>query len=139
MTENQLETLCLNWLSEVGWEVAHGPDLAPDSISPERADYRQVLLLADLEAAIYRINPHLPHIAVEQVLAVVCKPESLDVVVSNRAFHRLLLNGVPVEYKRDEKLVYDRAFLVDFGDLNANQFRAINSPLKAINSSAGQT
>tara|TARA_R110002124_G_scaffold45866_5_gene138259 strand:- start:971 stop:4129 length:3159 start_codon:yes stop_codon:yes gene_type:complete len=126
MTENQLETLCLNWLSEVGWEVAHGPDLAPDSISPERADYRQVLLLADLEAAIYRINPHLPHIAVEQVLAVVCKPESLDVVVSNRAFHRLLLNGVPVEYKRDEKLVYDRAFLVDFGDLNANQFRAIN-------------
>ena len=59
-------------------------------------------------------------------MAVVRKPESLDVVVSNRAFHRLLLDGVPVEYKRDDKVVHDQAFLVDFGDLSANRFRAIN-------------
>ena len=31
------------------------------------------------------INPHLPDTAIEQALAVVSKPESLDVVVSNRA------------------------------------------------------
>ena len=95
--------------------------------------YRQVLLLADLEAAIHRINPHLPQSAVEQAVAVVRKPESLDVVISNRAFHRLLLDGVPVEYKlprandkEHDKVVHDQAFLVDFGDLTANRFRAIN-------------
>lgn len=126
MTEDQLEQHCLEWFAEGGWEIAHGPDLAPDGIAPERADHRQVLLLADLEAAIRRINPHLPESAVEQAVAVVRKPESLDVVISNRAFHRLLLDGVPVEYKRDEKVVHDQAFLVDFSDLTVNRFRAIN-------------
>ena len=126
MTEDQLEQQCLEWFAEGGWEIAHGPDLAPDGDTPERADYRQVLLLADLEAAIRRINPHLPQNAIEQAVAVVRKPESLDVVISNRAFHRLLLDGVPVEYKRDDKVVHDQAFLVEFGDLTANRFRAIN-------------
>ncbi|WP_323753268.1 type I restriction endonuclease subunit R [Marinobacter sp.] len=126
MTEDQLEQQCLEWFAEGGWEIAHGPDLAPEGEAPERADYRQVLLLADLEAAIHRINPHLPQSAVEQAVAVVRKPESLDVVISNRAFHRLLLDGVPVEYKRDDKVIHDQAFLVDFGDLTANRFRAIN-------------
>ncbi|WP_417667127.1 type I restriction endonuclease subunit R [Pseudidiomarina sp.] len=126
MTEDQLEQHCLEWFAEGGWETAHGPDLAPDGIAPERADHRQVLLLADLEAAIRRINSHLPESAVEQAVAVVRKPESLDVVISNRAFHRLLLDGVPVEYKRDEKVVHDQAFLVDFSDLTVNRFRTIN-------------
>jgi len=126
MTEDQLEQQCLAWFAEGGWDIGHGPDLAPDGPSPERADYRQVLLLADLEAALRRINPHLPDSAIEQTVAVVRKPESLDVVISNRAFHRLLLDGVPVEYKRDDKVIHDHAFLIDFGDLSANRFRAIN-------------
>ncbi|TDN97296.1 type I restriction endonuclease subunit R [Halomonas ventosae] len=126
MTEDQLERLCLEWFAEGGWEIAHGPDIAPAALTPERADYRQVLLIGDLEAAIRRLNPHLPDDAVEQALAVVRKPESLDVVVSNRAFHRLLLDGVPVEYKRDDEIVHDRALLVDFAELSANHFRAVN-------------
>ena len=126
MTEDQLEQLCLQWFAEGGWEVAHGPDLAPDGPAPERADYRQVLLLGDLEAAIRRINPHLPESAFEQAVARVGKPESLDPVVSNRAFHRLLLDGVPVEYKCDDERVHDHAFLIDFTHLEANRFRVIN-------------
>ena len=81
MTEDQLEQQCLEWFAEGGWEIAHGPDLAPDGPSPERADYRQVLLLADLEAAIRHINPHLPQSTVEQAVDVVRKPQSLDVVI----------------------------------------------------------
>lgn len=126
MTEDQLEHQCLEWFAEGGWEIAHGPDIAHDGITPERSDYRQVLLLADLEASITRINPHLPASVMEQVIAIVSKPESLDTVVSNRAFHRLLLDGVPVEYKQDDKIVHDHAFLIDFSDISANRFRAIN-------------
>lgn len=126
MTEDQLEQQCLDWFAEVGWEISHGPDIAHDGIAPERSDYRQVLLLADLEAAITRINPHLPASVMEQVVAIVSKPESLDTVVSNRAFHRLLLDGVPVEYKRDDEIVHDNALLIDFSDISANRFRAIN-------------
>ncbi|WP_422677915.1 type I restriction endonuclease subunit R [Bisbaumannia pacifica] len=126
MSENQLEQLCLGWFADNGWEIAHGPDIAPDGDAPERQDYRQVLLLGDLEAAVRRLNPQLPESAVEQVLARVAKPESLDLVVSNRAFHRLLLEGVPVTYKCDEREVHDHAFLIDFAHIDANRFRAIN-------------
>lgn len=126
MNEDQLEQLCLEWFSDNGWEIGYGPDIAHDGPTPERKDYRQVLLLADLETAISRINPHIPAATVEQVVAMVSKPESLDLTVSNRAFHRLLLEGVPVEYKRDDEVVHDRAFLIDFEHLAANRFRAIN-------------
>ncbi|MDX1749825.1 MAG: hypothetical protein R3271_05845 [Methylophaga sp.] len=94
MTEDQLEQLCLTWFAETGWETGHGPNIAFDGVSPERKDYQQVLLLADLEAAIRRINPHLPDPAVEQAIAIVSKPQSLDVVISNRGFHRMLLESV---------------------------------------------
>ncbi len=126
MTEDQLEQQCLEWFADSGWEVEYGPDLAPDGSRPERADYRQVLLLADLEAAIRRINPHLPESAVEQAVTLLRQPESLDVVVNNRALHRLLLEGVPVEFKRDDQVVHDHALLLDFDSAAANRFRAIN-------------
>ncbi len=126
MTEDQLEQQCLEWFAEGGWEIVHGADIAPDGPTPERSNYRQVVLLADLEAAVRRINPHLPDAAVEQAVAIVSKPESLDTVISNRGFHRLLLDGVPVTYKRDDEVVHDHAFVIDFTDLQANRFRAIN-------------
>lgn len=126
MNENTLELNCLAWFEQVGWEVANGADIAPDGMTLERTNYEQVILFSDLEGAVSRINPHLPSFVMEQVIAIVSKPESLDTVVSNRAFHRLLLDGVPVEYKRDDEIVHDHAFLIDFSDISANRFRAIN-------------
>ena len=126
MTEDQLEQQCLEWFAEGGWEIVHGADIAPDGLAPERSNYRQVVLLADLEAAVRRINPHLPDAVIEQAVAIVSKPESLDTVISNRGFHRLLLDGVPVVYKRDDEVIHDHAFVIDFNDLQANRFRAIN-------------
>lgn len=125
MNEDQLEQLCLEWFSDNGWEVAYGPDISHDGLYPERKDYRQILLLSDLEASIRRINPHLPESAVEQAVALVSKPDSLDLIVSNRDFHRLLLEGVPVEYKQDDSVVHDYALLIDFESMQQNRFRCI--------------
>ncbi|KAA8980825.1 type I restriction endonuclease subunit R [Halospina sp. K52047b] len=126
MNEEQLENQCLDWFREKGWEVAHGPDIAPDGDSPEREDYRQVALKSQLRDAVSRINPHLPEDCIEQVVGQALKPESPDPIVSNRAFHRLLLEGVPVEYKRNDETVYDRAFLIDFEDVIQNRFLVVN-------------
>ena len=54
------------------------------------------------------------------------KPESLDLVTNNRAFHRMLLEGVPVTYKKQDDWVHDHAFLVDFNHVHQNRFVAIN-------------
>ncbi|TRX03023.1 type I restriction endonuclease subunit R [Candidatus Methylobacter oryzae] len=126
MNEEQLEKLCLEWFRDIGWETVYGPDIAPDSDNPMRSDYREVLLEAELEAAFTRINPHLPAGCFEQVLAKLNKPGSLDLLTNNRAFHRFLLQGIPVEFKRDDGPVYDHAFLLDFDKVGQNRFLAVN-------------
>ena len=44
LTEADVEAAALDWLSGLGWRVAHGPDSAPDTANPERSDYGQVAL-----------------------------------------------------------------------------------------------
>lgn len=126
MNETQLENLCLDWFSENGWQVVHGIDIAPDSSNPLRKDYKQILIEADLQAAFERLNPHLPASCFEQVWQKLSKPESLDLVTNNRAFHRMLLEGVPVTYKKQDDWVHDHAFLLDFNHVHQNRFVAIN-------------
>ena len=126
MNETQLENLCLDWFAENGWEVVHGVDIAPDSSNPLRKDYKQVLIESDLQTAFERLNPHLPVSCFEQVLQKLTKPESLDLITNNRAFHHMLLEGVPVSYKKEDDWVNDHAFLVDFNHVYQNRFVAIN-------------
>lgn len=126
MNETQLENLCLDWFAENGWEVVHGIDIAPDSSNPLRNDYKQIVLEADVQAAFERLNPHLPASCFDQVLLKLSKPESLDLVTNNRAFHRMLLEGVPVTYKKQDDWVHDHAFLVDFNHVHQNRFVAVN-------------
>ena len=126
MNETQLENLCLDWFTENGWEVVHGIDIAPESSNPLRKDYKQVLIEADLQTAFERLNPHLPVSCFEQVLLKLSKPESLDLITNNRAFHRMLLEGVPVTYKKQDDWVHDHAFLLDFNHVQQNRFVAVN-------------
>jgi len=44
MTESAVEQAALAWLSELGWQVKHGPDIAPDGLLAERRDFGQVVL-----------------------------------------------------------------------------------------------
>ncbi|UIP94536.1 type I restriction endonuclease subunit R [Acinetobacter johnsonii] len=126
MNETQLENLCLDWFAENGWEVVHGIDIAPESSNPLRKDYKQILIEADLQDAFERLNPHLPASCFEQVLQKLNQPESLDLITNNRAFHRMLLEGVPVTYKKQDDWVHDHAFLVDFNHMQQNRFVAVN-------------
>ena len=131
MNEEQLEHLCLDWFQEGGWDVLHGPDIAPDGDNRLRNDYTQVVLDSQLRAAFETINKHLPAVQIEhcyeQFKAIVLKPESLDLITNNRAFHQLLLEGVPVEYKKDDgEPIADHAFIIDFDNLNNNTFSVVN-------------
>ena len=39
ITEADVEQVALDWLSGLGWQVTHGPDIAPDASNAERDDY----------------------------------------------------------------------------------------------------
>lgn len=130
MNEEQLENLCLDWFRETGWEVVHGPDIAPDGDNPARGNYSDVLLTDQLTSVFPAINKHIPSEAtstcLEQVLAKLKQAESLDLITNNRAFHRLLLSGIPVDFKDGDKPVHDHAFLIDFENIAVNRFQAVN-------------
>ncbi|MBN1905757.1 MAG: type I restriction endonuclease subunit R [Deltaproteobacteria bacterium] len=126
MNENELEIQCLEWFRDIGWDTLYGPDIAPDGTNPMRTDYSQVILVDELRKAFNKINPHLPESCFEQVLSRLTKPETLDLATNNRVFHRFLIDGVPVEYKKDDNTEKDRAFLIDLSKTSRNSFYAIN-------------
>ena len=126
MNEDQLEQLSLEWFRDTGWETLHGPDIAHDGETPMRHSYGEVLLKVELEAAFNRINPHLPVSCFEQVWTALVKPQSPDMLTNNRAFHRLLISGIPVEYKKDDRQIHDHAFIIDFDRVDQNRFQAVN-------------
>jgi type I restriction enzyme, R subunit len=126
MTEDQLEQESLSWLAEVGYSVHSGPDIAHDGTTPQRASYRQVVLPFRLREAIQRLNPNIPTAAREDALQRVLDLGIPALLSSNRAFHKLLVGGVPVQYQKDGQTVGDFARLVDWANHGRNEFWAVN-------------
>lgn len=126
MTEDQLEQEALGWLAESGYQVLYGPDLAPDGATPERADYRQVVLVDRLRDAIARLNPGIPNVAREDALKQVLDLGIPAQLAANQQFHKLLVNGVPVQYQKAGETLGDLVRLVDFAHVAANEWLAIN-------------
>ncbi|HUX82057.1 MAG TPA: type I restriction endonuclease subunit R [Halothiobacillus sp.] len=126
MTEDQLEQEALSWLTDVGYQFVHGPDIAPDGTNPERADYRQVVLIERLRAAIDRLNPGIPLVARHDALQQVLDLGIPALLSANRHFHKLLVTGVPVQYQREGDTIGDFVRLIDWTTPSNNEWLAIN-------------
>lgn len=126
LSEDDLEQQCLQWFAEQGWDVLHGPDIAPDGDNPLRASFHDVFLRPVMLEQLQTINPHLPVSVLEEVILRIAHAHSPDLVVSNKVFHHLLLNGVPVEYKHEDKVIHDNALLMDFNHPDNNRFMVVN-------------
>ncbi|MBG0875056.1 type I restriction endonuclease subunit R [Burkholderia sp. 9777_1386] len=126
LNEQQLEELCLGWFQETGWRFAHGPDIAPDSSAPERTDYRQVVLRERLMTALARINPHIAPVALEQAAHALQSVSEPQMVVRNRNVHRLLLNGLLVEFAQGDEKKTDLVHFIDFAHPSNNDFLVVN-------------
>ena len=126
MTEDQLEQEALSWLTDVGYSHVYGPEIAVDGNRPERSNYTQVVLVERLRNAISRLNPFIPLLAREDALQQVLNLDTPVLLAANRQFHRLLVNGVQVEYQKDGETRGDFVRLIDFVDVVANEWLAIN-------------
>jgi type I restriction enzyme R subunit len=126
MTEDQLEREALEWLAELGYTHLYGPDIAHDGDNPERESYRDVLLTMRLRASIARLNPQVPLVAREDALRQVLELGVPVQLSANRLFHRLLVSGVPVQYQKDGETRGDFVRLIDWVDVRANEWLAVN-------------
>lgn len=130
ITEDQLEQLCLDWFIGEGYLYKNGYDIAPDGDTPERDDYHQVVLKKRLLNQLEILNPELPEETLNQVVNTVSTPETPVLIKNNRAFHKLLIEGVPVEYTVIEDgqptPKHTHARLMDFTNSDNNEFLVVN-------------
>jgi len=59
--EPLVEDAALTWFDELGYAVAHRPQLAPGEPSAERDSFGEVVLVGRLREAIRRLNPVMPN------------------------------------------------------------------------------
>lgn len=129
ISEDAVEQAMLEWLAGLGWATAHGPDISPPDArtpGPERASYREVVLAGRLRDAIARLNPHVPLGARDDALRRVLSPNVPGLVNANRQLHRWMVDGVPVEFQKDGETRGDRVRLLNFADVAANDWLAVN-------------
>ncbi len=127
ITEADVERAALDWLSGLGWAVAHGPAIAPETPNAERRDYGQVVLERRLRDALGDLNPGLPASALDDAFRKLTRPEGSTLEARNRAFHRMLVEGVTVEHRTDGGTIRGaQVKVIDFDDPANNDWLAVN-------------
>jgi type I restriction enzyme R subunit len=136
VSEALVEEAALSWFKELDYFVHTGQDVSPNGEMQLRDSYEDVVLTSRLLAAIRRINDHLPEDVIEEVLRAVTRPPEATLEQNNRWFHRLLTDGIEVEYRTaDGEVRGDRAWLVDFDDVTRNDYLVVRQlTVKAGNS-----
>ncbi len=125
--ESEVEAVALEWFEGLGYQVLHGPDIAPGEPRAERATYADVVLAGRLRDAIARLNPGVAREAREEALRKVLRPDSPSLLLGNRRFHRMLVDGVEVEVAgRDGRIRGERIQLVDFEEPDRNDWLVVN-------------
>lgn len=126
ITEDQLEQVTIGWFKELGYAYVFAPELAPDGSSPERHDFRQVILTGRLRAALTRLNPGVPPSAITNAMLQLANPNVPGLLASNRQFHRWMTQGLPITYMDGKQEVGIRLKIIAFDDPAANDWLVVN-------------
>lgn len=116
--ESNYENAIMLLLDELGYTRLYGPDI-------ER-DFRCPLYLDALTERLPHINPKADQKAVKEALYKLAHMEYGTLVQQNKQFINWLQNGMEVTYRKADETKYETIYLVDYQNLNNNQFHAIN-------------
>ena len=126
MTESEVEESCLEMLRELGYDVVYGPDISEGGPAEERK-YNEVVLINRLRNALKRINKSIPDDAIDEAIKKVLRTESQNPVVNNQDFHKSVVNGISVQFRRKDGSIKDElVWLFDFNNITNNEFLAVN-------------
>ena len=128
-SESIVEDAALAWLEGLGYTIRHGPEIACDEPGAERTDpdYRDVLLQERLRQSLTRLNPTLPPEALEDAYRKLTRVDAPSLIERNRAIHKMLVDGVNVEYRRkDGSIAGAQAAVLDFENPENNDWLVVN-------------
>ncbi|MBS0182764.1 MAG: type I restriction endonuclease subunit R [Nitrospira sp.] len=128
-TESVVEDAALSWFEVLGYRVLHGPDIAAGEPAAERSDpnYRDVVLEGRLRQALVRLNSDLPSEALEDAYRKLTRNDATTLLERNRVVHRMMVDGVNVEYRRsDGSIAGAQARVIDFDRSVNNDWLAVD-------------
>ena len=109
ITEADVEMMTLDSLESMGYASLRGGDIVPGEPAAERTDYRQVFLFDRLQTKLEDLNPKIPPEGLQEALRKIRLISHPTLIENNRAFHRLLVEGVDVEFrKKDGQIAHDK-------------------------------
>ncbi len=126
ITENKIEEYSIQLLAELGYDYIHAPDVAPDSTDPWRSSYSEVMFPDRLKAAINRLNPNITESARDHAYKELLRINSPELITNNETFHRMLTEGIKVQYQQDGHTRGDLLWLIDFEHPENNDFLVVN-------------
>src|SRR5450759_3860480 len=127
--ESVVEDAALAWLSDLGYAILHGPEIAIGMPGAERTDpgYSDVVLERRVRQALVRLNPDLPPEGLEDAIRKLMRADAPSLIERNRAVHRMLVDGITVEYRRaDGSIAGAQARVLDFDAPENNDWLAGN-------------
>ena len=125
VTESIVEDAALDWFRKLGYTVLAGSEGAgPGGL---RDDYTDVVLESPLQGALQKLNPGLSEETLRDAERKLRRPEGTTLEARNRSFHRMVVDGVTVEYRNSEGTsTWPRVRVIDFGEPEANIWLAVN-------------
>ena len=126
ITESAIEEFAIELLEKQGYQYIYAPDIAPDSKTLERESFEDVVLVDRLQEAVGRINPDIPADARADAIKQIQRLSSPELIANNEAFHRMLTEGITVNYQRDGHKRGDLVWLIDFKNPDNNDFVVAN-------------
>lgn len=127
LSEAAVEQVVLDQLAGLGYVISSDAEIGPDGRTPEREAYADVILTKRLTTAIERLNPAIPLEARGDALRKVLATERPSLIEENRRLHKLMVEGVDVEfYSQDGTIRGDKVFLIDFDNPDANEWLAMS-------------
>ena len=118
INENTLEQAVIVQLQEKGYEYFYGPDID--------RDFHEVILKDYFETAMYKINPKITVDIVGETYKTIRNLGLLKLEDMNAAFHKYLIEGVPVNYRVNGELRTYTVKLIDFAEPERNEFYVVN-------------
>ena len=126
ITENEIELFAIELLESLGFEYIYAPNIAPDSESPMRESFEDVILGGKLKNSLTAINPSLGNEQIEYAVKQIERLKSTELLTDNETFHKMLTEGITVEVQKDGVTRGEIVKLVDFACFSNNDFVVSN-------------
>ncbi|GAA4057823.1 type I restriction endonuclease subunit R [Flavobacterium chungnamense] len=125
ISEDHIEQVIIQEFIDLGYSYVNGADISPEGTAQER-EFNEVVLKNRLHSAIAQLNPNVPYEAQEEAVKKLLRTDSPNLFQNNYQVHKYLTDGVDVEYRKGDRIVGDKVWLMDYENPTNNEFLVVN-------------